>query len=251
MKIISFLLVVLFCISLCGCKKNSDNTSSLPTSVNSVSSDAIDKVVSVQSTVSDSSSVQSFTGDVSSVQSEISKPQTSSVNSTTSSVVSSQPQHIECQHTFSVSTENPTCTKDGAETQICTKCFIEVRNAIKATGHTMSEGKCTVCGYADVTECRNKVSNWLQANYGGKYTLSDSRYYIKTAGGGNLFFYYEDGNNESIIIQIYGWEKNSCYIEYIKNENIEGKFPMDSVHSTNRIYFNKMNGTADGEQKTK
>lgn len=194
------------------------------------------------------------------VESEPQKPQSSSVPKVASSapvvtssapiVTSSVPQHTECSHTFSVNTQNPTCTNDGVETQVCTKCFIEVRNVIKATGHNMSDGKCTACGYADVTVCRNKVSDWLQTNYSGKYTLSDSRYYIKTAGGGNIFFYLDDAINGTIIISIYGWEKNLCYIEYIKNENIEGEFPMDSVHSTNRIYFNQMNGTASGNQKT-
>ncbi len=231
MKIISFLLVVLVCISLSGCRKSGEDMSSF------VSTEpASTKIETVSSeTASSAESAVSSENPVSSVK----------------SAVSSAPVHTECSHTFSVSTVNATCTEDGVKTQICTKCFIEVRNVIKATGHTMSGERCSVCGYADVTECRNKVCNWLQSDYGGKHTLSDSRYIINASGGGNIFFNFADEDCH-IEISVYGWEKNTCYIRYIINNALyitEGEFPMDSVHSSNRIYFNQMNSTADGTAK--
>lgn len=250
MKIISVLLALIFCISLCGCKKTTEDTSSIP---------AVTATSKAQSTAAeDVSSVQSKEGSVSSVESKL---QTAEVGSKAqTSVESSMPPSTYenpkvCTHNFTSPTVSAGCTTDGYITKTCTLCgYTTEKTVIKATGHNMVSGKCTVCGYADVTECRNRLSNWLKANGSGtygEYYLSDSRYYFKTSGGGNIYYHFEDGNNGSIIVSIYGWEKNKCYIEYIYTalENIEGEFPMDSVHSSNRIYFNQMSGTVDGERK--
>ena len=250
MKIISVLLALIFCISLCGCKKTAEDTSSIP---------VVTATSKAQSTAAeDVSSVQSKEGSISSVESKF---QTAEVGSKAqTSVESSMPPSTYenpkvCTHNFTSSTVSASCTTDGYITKTCTLCgYTTEKTVIKATGHNMVSGKCTACGYADVTECRNRLSDWLKANGSGtygEYYLSDNRYYFKTSGGGNIYFHFEDGNNGSIIVSIYGWEKNKCYIEYIYTalENIEGEFPMDEVHSSNRTYFNQMNGTVDGERK--
>lgn len=252
MKIISVLLALIFCISLCGCKKTAEDTSSIP---------AVTVTSKVQSTAAeDVSSVPSTESSVSSVESKVQTAEVGSKaqTSTESSIPPSTYENPKvCTHNFTSSTVSAGCTTDGYTTKTCTVCgYTAEKTVIKATGHNMVSGKCTVCGYADVTACRNAMCDWLKANGSGtygEYYLSDNRYYFKTSGGGNLYFHFEDGNNGSIIVSIYGWEKNKCYIEYIKSdtvfENIEGEFPMDEVHSTNRIYFNQMNGTVDGERK--
>ncbi len=240
MKIISLLLVTILCVCLCGCKKTPEKTSSLPTAVSTVSS----VTNSSESQVVSTSSVESEVSSVASVVSKPEKPSLSSTNSTNSE----KPKV--CTHNFTVSTVDAKCAQDGLTTKTCTLCGHTEKAVIKATGHKMVSGKCTDCGYADITECRNSVSNWLKKYPNSEYRLDDSRYYFTSSGGGNIFFHFEDGNTENIIISIYGWEKNLCYINYIKDVNVEGEFPMDSVHSTNRIYFNQMNGTATGNQKT-
>lgn len=240
MKTVSLLLVIIFCICFCGCEKTPEKTSSLPavvSTVSSVTSSSKPQVVSAPTLESE----------ISSVVSVVSTAKKTSVSSTTST--NSEKPKV-CTHNFTVSTVDAKCTQDGLTTKTCTLCGYTEKAVIKSIGHKMVSGKCTACGYADVTECRNSVSNWLKSYPNSEYRLEDSRYYFKSSGGGNIFFYFDDGNTENISISIYGWEKNLCYINYIKDVNIEGEFPMDSVHSTNRIYFNQMNGTATGNQKT-
>ena len=55
-------------------------------------------------------------------------------------------------HTYAsyVSAE-ATCTENGTEVYKCMDCGDTFENAILATGHTMANGECTVCGYTENT----------------------------------------------------------------------------------------------------
>ena len=56
----------------------------------------------------------------------------------------------QCQHEYVLSaTKAATCTEDGTETYTCTLCDHEKSETLKATGHSMQNGKCSVCGYSE------------------------------------------------------------------------------------------------------
>ncbi len=185
------------------------------------------------------------------VESKTETPSVSSKSAISSKapVISSTPKHTECSHIYSITTVNATCTADGYETKACTKCGVTNKTVLKATGHKMVNERCSVCGYADVTACRKKVYDWFKASGKTEHYLADSNYYFKASENGSIYFYFND-NSSTLSISVYGWEKNSCYIEYKNNTTlnvIEGEFKMDTVHSSND--FNTMNGSVEGALK--
>ena len=147
----------------------------------------------------------------------------------------------------------PTCTTDGYYVPVCQRCgFALPKETIAATGHNFSGTLCTVCGIRDTDKARGMLTTWFETNsiydnttYGNTYRLpSDNNYYIWASGTNSSFSYLDD--NTFLHIQVYGFEKNKCYVTFKKDGNIlEGEFPMDSLHSSVRIYFNKMSGDRD------
>ncbi len=122
--------------------------------------------------------------------------------------------------------------------------------------HTYSNGKCTVCAKVNSDMAREILYNWfslncVDANYSKCYFLpSDNNYYLTVLKTGDIFFYYSS-DNETIILSVYGFEDNKCYLTYIyDNMTIEGEFPLDSLHSTDRNFFNIMNSIENDDIKT-
>lgn len=59
----------------------------------------------------------------------------------------------QCQHEYTLAdTKAATCTEDGKETYICDLCEHKKYETLKATGHTMENDKCTVCGYVETKQ---------------------------------------------------------------------------------------------------
>ena len=51
-----------------------------------------------------------------------------------------------CSHSYTSATTDPTCTTAGSTTYTCSKCGNGYTETIAATGHSWSNGKCSVCG---------------------------------------------------------------------------------------------------------
>ncbi len=157
------------------------------------------------------------------------------------------------EHEYKNTEQAPTCTTDGYYIPVCQRCgYTLLKQTIAATGHKFSGVACTVCGARDTDKARGLLSAWFDANssydtstYGNTYHLpSDNRYYIWANGTNSAFTYLDD--NTYIYIQVYGFEKNKCYVTFKKDgKDLEGEFPMDSLHSSDRNFFNIMYGDKD------
>ena len=157
------------------------------------------------------------------------------------------------EHEYKNTEQAPTCTTDGYYIPVCQRCgYTLLKQTIAATGHMFSGVACTVCGARDTDKARGLLSAWFDANssydtstYGNTYHLpSDNRYYIWANGTNSAFTYLDD--NTYIYIQVYGFEKNKCYVTFKKDgKDLEGEFPMDSLHSSDRNFFNIMYGDKD------
>lgn len=65
-----------------------------------------------------------------------------------------------CKHQYAISESvDPTCTKKGKITKICTICGKEYNEAPDALGHNYQNGKCTRCGVADPANSNNNKNN--------------------------------------------------------------------------------------------
>lgn len=157
------------------------------------------------------------------------------------------------EHEYKNTEQAPTCTTDGYYIPVCQRCgYTLLKQTIAATGHKFSGVACTVCDARDTDKARGLLSAWFDANssydtstYGNTYHLpSDNRYYIWANGTNSAFTYLDD--NTYIYIQVYGFEKNKCYVTFKKDgKTLEGEFPMDSLHSSDRNFFNVMYGDKD------
>ncbi|MBQ3214578.1 MAG: starch-binding protein [Oscillospiraceae bacterium] len=78
-----------------------------------------------------------------------------------------------CDHVWDDGTVTtaPACTETGIRTFTCTLCNEETTEPIAATGHTMSGGKCSVCGITGTILYYENASNWSNVNI---YYWSDS-----------------------------------------------------------------------------
>ena len=75
----------------------------------------------------------------------------------------------QCQHKYTLTdTKMATCAENGKETYICELCKHKKYETLKATGHTIENGKCFVCGYVEAKQDNNstKKSN-------NKITMAD------------------------------------------------------------------------------
>ncbi len=150
-----------------------------------------------------------------------------------------------------------TCSTEGSRIGECQKCGLQTtKEVLPATGHSFSGVSCVKCGIKDTDKARGMLTTWFEANsaydnttYGNTYRLpSDNNYYIWASGTNSAFSYLDD--NIFIHVQVYGFEKNKCYVTFKKDGNtLEGEFPMDSLHSSVRIYFNEMHCTASDDQR--
>ena len=203
--------------------------------------------------------VSPSSSDISSMNSDvITIPQTS-----TDTVSDISSEEAVCEHNYSVTDtyltcvgkgyKTHTCTTDGYYIPVCQRCgYTLLKQTIAATGHKFSGVACTVCGARDTDKARGLLSAWFDANssydsstYGNTYHLpSDNRYYIWANGTNSAFTYLDD--NTYIYIQVYGFEKNKCYVTFKKDgKDLEGEFPMDSLHSSDRNFFSIMYGDKD------
>ena len=260
-KFISLLSVLFLLLSLIACKKSIENFSS-------------DKII-MSSTIAESSNTVTNNEDttISEIQSQDNNENANSVTITTntneSTVTASEISHA---HSYS----NATCTEPakcvcgttqgsalGHDWQSATCQSPKLCKVCGATEgstgtHKYVDGRCKICAKVDGDKARDILYNWfsqncVDANYGKYYFLpSDNNYYLSAMKTGDIFFYYHNANNnENIVLSVYGFEKNKCYLTYIcDNMTVEGEFPLDSLHSTDRNFFNIMNSTEDGAVKT-
>lgn len=55
-----------------------------------------------------------------------------------------------CQHEYKlIETTHATCTEDGEKNYRCERCSVTKTEPIEATGHTIVNGKCSVCGHVE------------------------------------------------------------------------------------------------------
>lgn len=211
MRIISVLLAVLIAVSLCGCRK-----------------------------------VQTGTDGNSSALISSEKTSSKTSGNKKENNTSSKVDPAKCKHKFSAVSIAATCTTDGKLVKSCSICGFSEENIIEAKGHIMILGKCGNCDYVDTVENVKTIAEWLKTNANGKYVLSDSRYYMRT-NGNDLILSFNDGAEGAVFISVYGMPDNMCHIEYVTDESIEADFPMEWVHSANRVHFEKMSGTANDD----
>ena len=254
------------CLALIGCENTDNDLSSigsLPSpldysSYSTANSDTESLICDIQSSeipIADSSSGEEASSPSSSEtpQSSSSTPAIVPTPTPTPKPSSSESVAPECKHSFALTANTATCTAGGQSTYTCSICGKSYKEQSVAQGHKLSGHKCSVCGMVDEDKMKENLYNWAVANsieesFSKYYYLpSDNRYKFSAIGKGNYIFYYDDeANGEHISVSVYGFEKNKCYINYILNDlQIEGDFPMDAVHSTDRNFFNVMNAASN------
>lgn len=153
-------------------------------------------------------------------------------------------------HEYKDTVTEPTCTAEGSRVPVCQKCgYAEPKITIPPTGHSFDGTVCSVCGVRDIDKAREALSAWFKNNssfdnetYGNTHRLASDNNYYMWAEGKNSSFTYLNGNT-MITVSVYGFEKNTCYLTLKKDGALlEGEFPMDSLHSSDRNFFNAMNG---------
>ncbi len=252
------------CLALIGCENTDNDLSSIDSlpspldysSYSTANSDTESLISDIQSSeipVADSSSGEETSSSSETPQSSSSTPAIVPTPTPTPKPSSSESVAPECKHSFALTANTATCTAGGQSTYTCSICGKSYKEQSAAQGHKLSGHKCSVCGVVDEDERNEKINTWfatsyVEENFGKYYHLpSDSKYRFSAIGGGNFLFYYDDEEKgEHVSVSVYGFEKNKCYINYILNGlQIEGTFPMDAVHSTDRNFFNAMNAASN------
>lgn len=241
-KNISVLLMFIAIFFVTGCRKNSDNDflsseNSLPSVVETESSD-VSSIVSVPSvTESEISNISS-----------VSKPQDS-----VSTVVSSKPTvETACIHSYQSTKIEKTCTQDGYTQHVCSKCGDTYKDNIVSASHNFVNYYCTICNAADKSNAGIIVYNYVQANgisepYYSSNVLSfgNDLYKVSALDSGWIFLEYNDSNNdETIKLSVYsGILKDDCYLEYFKADSkVEFEFHKENLHSSEPdSVWNQMN----------
>lgn len=259
MRKILLVFVSLALLLLTSCREVSPSSSD----ISSINSDIITIPQTSTDTVSDISSEETVSGDTVSAVCE----HNYSVTDTFLTCVGKGYKTLTCtkcgdsyketvaaiEHEYKNTEQAPTCTTDGYYIPVCQRCgYALQKQTIAATGHKFSGVACTVCGARDIDKARGMITTWFDANssydtstYGNTYRLpSDNRYYIWANGTNSAFTYLDD--DTYIHIQVYGFEKNKCYVTFKKDgKTLDGEFPMDALHSSDRNFFNVMYGDKD------
>ncbi len=82
-----------------------------------------------------------------------------------------------CKHQYAISESvDPTCTKKGKTTKICTICGKEYNEAPDALGHNYKNGKCTRCGTADPSYTEKTDTNKNTSNDNNKQEQHTHQY---------------------------------------------------------------------------
>lgn len=259
------ILVIALCLLFAACENTNskqsssglDFTASDYSSYSTVQSDEASDIISDISSTENLQTESSSEAQTSSVQSSTPVSSSSpaliqnSVPQSTQS--SSKPALPACSHNYIQTANTATCTQGGQATYTCSLCKATYKEQTTSFGHKWDGHKCKTCGTIDEDKMKENLYNWavansVEENFSKYYYLpSDSRYKFSAIGKGNYIFYYDDeATSEHISVSVYGFEKNKCYINYILNDlQIEGEFPMDAVHSTDRNFFNVMNAASN------
>ena len=84
---------------------------------------------------------------------------------------------LTCSHSYtSQVTTAATCTTDGVRTYTCSKCGDTYTEVIAASGHTMVNGTCSVCGYSTITTYTVTFSGSGVSSNGASTASSGSNY---------------------------------------------------------------------------
>ena len=161
-------------------------------------------------------------------------------------------------HKYKYTETAPTCTTGGFSVGVCQKCSVEIKEkTLSATGHSFKGATCSKCGIKDIDKARNMLYEWFKDNssfdetaYGQTYSLPSDKNYSLWANEYKNCSFTLSSSDIFIDILVYGFEKNKCYVTFKQNGHIlEGEFPMDSLHSSDRNFFNAMHCTASQDNR--
>ncbi len=153
---------------------------------------------------------------------------------------------VQCEHSYIITTINPTCANQGYDLHTCEKCYDTYRdNYIEKTKNHSGVGHCSVCGINYFNELKNYMVE--NANY-----VQTSNYYgwTETASPFDILWTYKPNQNR---VEVSFTKTTSSvilfFITYYDNSNGHYNWGMNyKVVSSNTSY--QMEGTINAQTLT-